>query len=168
MIKNERKNIFDVNADIIIHQCNCFHKDSYGLTQKIFKDFPEAKIADENTVKSRSKLGSYSFSQKNNKVIINLYAIDKKNDLGISTNYNSVEVALKNLNKEMPNFAKICNKKTEDLIIALPFKMGCGFGGGNWDIVYSIIKSIFDYEAYTILICDIENQDSDDDKILFT
>lgn len=55
------------------------------------------------------------------------------------TDYKKLKIGLK----------KVCKyAKENNLSVALPYKIGCGLAGGNWNIVYKIIDSVFeDYEV---------------------
>ena len=64
---------------------------------------------------------------------------------GLQTDYDM----LKNALKEVHDFAKENN-----LSVAIPYKIGCGLGGGDWNTVYDIITEIFfddvPYEIYRL------------------
>jgi hypothetical protein len=40
-------------------------------------------------------------------------------------------------------------------VIGIPYKMGCDRGGGDWEIVFEIIKIVFGNSPFEILICKI-------------
>jgi hypothetical protein len=37
--------------------------------------------------------------------------------------------------------------------LAIPYKMGCNLGGGNWNVVRAIIGSVFDDSPVRLYIC---------------
>jgi hypothetical protein len=39
--------------------------------------------------------------------------------------------------------------------IYIPFKLGCDRGGGDWNIVYDMIKTLLDNDERTIYICSL-------------
>lgn len=65
------------------------------------------------------------------------------------TNYEALYVSLVNL-KEMIKAHP--DKNFHDADIAFPENLGSGLGGGNWNIIYTMIKEVFKDTAYTIYI----------------
>lgn len=61
-------------VDIIVHGCNCFNTMGGGIAASIAKEFPDARIADDETVRGDpGKLGSYTIGMHGRLVIINAY-----------------------------------------------------------------------------------------------
>jgi O-acetyl-ADP-ribose deacetylase (regulator of RNase III) len=67
------------------------------------------------------------------KYVANLFG-QKRYGLGLQTDYGAVAKALTSLKK------KIDSKKYS---FAIPYGMGCGLGGGDWNVVTAIIKQVF-------------------------
>lgn len=64
----------DGNFDIIIHGCNCFNTMGGGIAYQIQEQFPDAKLADDETVRGDAgKLGSYTIGMGGRLVILNCY-----------------------------------------------------------------------------------------------
>ena len=60
--------------DIIIHGCNCFNTMGGGIAYQIAEHFPDARLADDDTVRGDpGKLGSYTIGMHGRLVIINAY-----------------------------------------------------------------------------------------------
>jgi len=60
--------------DIIMHGCNCFCAMGGGLAPQIAKNFPDAEIADSETVRGDpGKLGTYTIGMHGRLVILNAY-----------------------------------------------------------------------------------------------
>lgn len=60
--------------DIIVHGCNCFNTMGSGIAAQIAVKFPDAKIADDETVRGDpGKLGTYTIGMGGRLVIINAY-----------------------------------------------------------------------------------------------
>lgn len=148
MIKIVEGNILESNADIIYHQVNCMGVMGSGLAKQIKNKYP-------NVYKDYKKFCS---QHKPEELLEQIYN-SRYNELNcicsvfgqlgygtnkVQTNYDAVRKALldsrrvlKDLYWQYPN----CK-------LAFPYKMGCGLGGGNWDIVYKIIKEVFgDYDV---------------------
>lgn len=147
MIQNKNKSVFEVGAQGIIHQANCFHTMNSGVAKQIRTLYPEAYEADCQTSKGvRDKLGTFSFAKgKDGVYIYNCYS---QFDYGFGrkfTQYVPLEDGLRSIKEH----AVKNNLKT----LALPFGMGCIRGGGSWDVVSSIITGIFSDDSITLLIC---------------
>lgn len=60
--------------DLIIHGCNCFCVMGAGVALQIANRYPDAKLADDHTVKGDpGKLGSYTHALSGSLIIVNLY-----------------------------------------------------------------------------------------------
>ena len=44
----------------------------------------------------------------------------------------------------------------EQKIVYIPYKIGCGLAGGNWNIVEKMIYEVFDNTNVTCFICKYE------------
>jgi O-acetyl-ADP-ribose deacetylase (regulator of RNase III) len=129
------------DVDLIIHQCNCFNTMKSGIAPKIAKAFPWAKEADDRTEKGDlSKLGRYSIG-KGIPIIVNLYGQYDwrgRSSGKVETNYRAIEDGLGRLAKDLA----ISNFQGK---IGIP-KIGCGLGGGDWNIVRPIIEDKLGFE----------------------
>lgn len=64
----------DNEFDIIMHGCNCFCVMGGGIARQIADQFPDAHLADEETVRGDpGKLGSYTVGMHGRLVILNCY-----------------------------------------------------------------------------------------------
>lgn len=64
----------DNEFDIIIHGCNCFNTMGGGIAAQIAVRFPDAKLADDETVRGDAgKLGTYTVGMDGRLVILNCY-----------------------------------------------------------------------------------------------
>jgi O-acetyl-ADP-ribose deacetylase (regulator of RNase III) len=64
----------DVEFDIIIHGCNCFNMMGGGIAAQIATRFPDARAADDETLKGDpGKLGTYTVGMDGRLVILNCY-----------------------------------------------------------------------------------------------
>lgn len=129
-------------VDVIAHQCNCFNNMGAGIAPKIKKAFPEAWHVDRNTINGdRSKLGSLSWAYSDGVTIFNLYG-QYYYGRGVNTDYSALRSSLRQMYLYLKPFYKI----------GLP-KLGCGLGGGDWNIVSKIIEEElngFDVTIYEI------------------
>jgi len=64
----------DNEFDIIMHGCNCFNMMGGGIAFQIADRFPDAKLADDETIKGDpGKLGTYTIGMDGRLVILNCY-----------------------------------------------------------------------------------------------
>lgn len=64
----------NVEFDIIMHGCNCFNTMGGGIAYQIANRFPDARLADEETVRGDAgKLGTYTIGMDGRLVILNCY-----------------------------------------------------------------------------------------------
>jgi len=120
--------------DIIAHGCNCFCTMNSGIAKTIKETFESAYFADQKTKRGNyNKLGNITlgnYELTNNKflTILNCYTQYNYGTDEVHLNYIALAMCLNKINF----FYK--GKK-----IGLPV-IGCGLGGGDWNIVKEIIK----------------------------
>ena len=155
MIKILDGDVVYADADIIAHQVNCRGTMGAGLAKQIKFFFPEAFNAYESLCKQHrydpdELLGNcqlvMSTKPNDDRVIIaNLFAQDRYGRDRRFTDYDAFRQCMVALNRK----AKSIYAKT----IALPYKIGCGLAGGDWDKIYNIIENElagFDVKLYRI------------------
>ena len=141
--------IFESDADAILHQVNCQGKMGSGVARQVKERYPFVyelyKQACDNDKKCRPAgmgksmlLGyaqvcplksSLAGEEKYKQCIVNLFAQDKYGyDGKCYTDYGALQKCLESVN------AKFRGKK-----VAIPYMMSCYRGGGDWDIVSTII-----------------------------
>lgn len=137
-------------VNVIAHQCNCFNNMGAGIAPQIKKAFPEAWLADNATEKGdKEKLGRLSYAKSGDVLVFNLYGQYgwwKQKDDSLNTDYNM-------LRKSLEQMSRMLFAKRNEVKIGLP-RIGCGLGGGNWEIVSQIIEeefSDFDVTIYDLL-----------------
>ena len=60
--------------DIILHGCNCFNMMGAGIAAQIAQQFPDAQMADNETLRGDpGKLGTYTVGMSGRLVILNCY-----------------------------------------------------------------------------------------------
>lgn len=147
--------IFEAPVDIVIHQSNCHCTFGRGIAKEIKQRFPEAYTADCQTKKGdRSKLGTYSFARVNREkegvrisYVFNMYSQYNYAGAAVHTDYQAMKKALLAIRNSIAN---------TKLVIGIPYKIGCGLGGGDWDTVESIIRDVFEDSVFQVLICQRE------------
>ena len=141
-------NIFDCTENIIVHQTNCQGVMGSGIAKQVKERYPEVFNAYYHYCKTQELkdiFGTALICQVSDyKYIANIFGQNTFGQ-GLQTDYDM----LKNALKEVHDFAKENN-----LSVAIPYKIGCGLGGGDWNTVYDIITEIFfddvPYEIYRL------------------
>lgn len=124
---------------IICHQVNCQRKMGKGLALQIRKNFIQHYLEYINTEPELGKILTTEISSE--LYVVALYSQYYFGSTGkVFTDYKAFKECLKLL-KDFSH--------TKKLTIYIPYKIGCGLGGGDWNIIYSFIKEILD--EYTIV-----------------
>lgn len=141
-------------ADIICHQVNCRGVMGAGLAKQVkqanpqlFRQYCErCKQYSGRPLGSAQLLGSALILPidkdrykeiASQHFIANCFGQDGFGRSGVHTNYDALKASLVRVRE----FAKFYGKKT----IAIPYMLGCGLAGGNWDTVQKIIGEVFDW-----------------------
>ncbi len=127
MNKIINKNILDIENGIIMHQVNCQGVAGAGLAKQIAGKWPEWFKYHKwlNPI-----LGDVSaFFVKPKICIVSLFAQNNYGRNERHTNYAALGHALQ----------RFLNNYDLNLPVYIPHGIGCGLGGGNWDIVREII-----------------------------
>lgn len=145
MIKIVEGNILNASENIIGHQVNCQGVMGAGLAKQIRKKYPEV-FHNYSELVSNSKNKSDLLGKMQlvtcgeNKWVANIfgqYSYGREN-----INYTSY-IALEDAMIYLRDFAI-----KHDLTVALPYGIGCGLAGGNWEVVEGMIETAFnDYEV---------------------
>lgn len=145
-IKTINANILDASEDIIVHQVNCLGVMGAGLAKQIKSKFPvvfkdyKTFVNNSNNLLGKNLMvvsdGSDIIKYKKNsglKIISNLFA---QENIARSEKQTD-EIAFEKAFGHLIAFAKINNYS-----IAIPYGIGCGLGGGDWNKIYKTIKDL--------------------------
>lgn len=149
MLKYYHGDIFSSDADVICHQVNCKGFFGKGLAGHVKKIFPEVEKSYKTLTKQWQERAGGKTSELLGRVsaqpvqlkdrwflIANLYGQDDYGKDGVYTDYKALEKAV----QEIHDFVEVRKKQEK---VAFPYKMGCGYGGGDWEIVCAIIEKEF-------------------------
>ena len=145
------KNLFESNASVFCHQVNCLGVWGSGIAKSMKEIFPDVyeKYRDI-CVKNEylGLLGNTAIIQSDNRYIANMFAQERFGYDGIRyTSYDAFYNCLV-LIKEF------CEKNAINKI-ALPYKIGSDRGGADWNVIYSMIESVFAKTNIMVEICRI-------------
>ncbi len=144
MIKQVNGNVLKAKENIICHQVNCMGKMGAGLAKQIAKSKNAldvyAKYCHLHRNNRESMLGDALFTQvAEDKWVAHCfgqlnYGRDKR-----QTDYESLKQSLQRVKDAA---------QRKEKSVAIPYGIGCGLTGGDWEVVYGIIDDVFwDYEV---------------------
>lgn len=139
----------DIN--VLIHCCNSYNTMQAGIAAAIKNKYPEAYEADTKAHKEyRNTLGEYSYAvTKDNKLIYNLYAMK-----GLGANKRQLDYeAFYSLLEKMEVIFNLEDDEAKNLTIGIPYKIGCDLAGGKFEIVETMINSVFGKSNLKVVIC---------------
>jgi O-acetyl-ADP-ribose deacetylase (regulator of RNase III) len=157
LIKIVKGDILQANEDIIGHQVNCQGVMGAGLAKQIKNKYPNVydeyvrliKWAKEEYKRGYSRtdnlLSSCQFvDTPDGKTVANIFGQFGYGRWAIQTDYDALKKGLWSIKETTTNPYNTLYSKS----IALPYGIGCGLAGGNWNVVSSIIEEVFsDYEV---------------------
>lgn len=148
MLCNEKGDLLESDCTTIMHQANCFKTMGAGIAKSIAEKYPEAYLADKSLPLSPTqRLGKFSYAKaKDRKTVVNLYGQHGYGQ-GIQTDYDSLESAIHQFFTKARKDSSVNLEK-----VGVPYKIGCGLAGGDWDIVKSILNRQSELHKVTIYI----------------
>ena len=170
-----RGSIFDVGAQVIVHQVNCMGVMGSGVAKQVRDRFPSVFLAYHHSVKTLNHqclggclvieakecpglrianlFGQYYYRGYKDD---DLYLYDehwkqpefnKQTGEAIRfTNYEAFWNGLIRLREEL---------RDDEVRIAFPYKIGSDRGGADWEVILTMIKSVFGETNKEIMICKI-------------
>lgn len=134
MIKIIDKNILESTEEILCHQVNCRGTMGKGLGLSLRIHFPEVYYSYlmycQKNKYNKYMLGTIDYVKTRRNIVANMFAQYEYGETKCYTDYKALEKCFIQLNE--------LNKS-----IAIPYGVGCGLAGGDWDIVYGIINEVF-------------------------
>jgi len=133
-------------VDVLIHSVNCQGKMNKGLGKQIRNAIPvvyQEYVSLYTTLANKKRLlGTAQFVHLETfsdpetyrpKDVVNLFAQYYYGEGTMQTNHDAFEKAC----QVVANYYPVGTR------LGIPFKIGCGLGGGNWDIVRAILERVF-------------------------
>ncbi len=148
MIKVISKDLFETDAKFVLHQVNCQGVMGAGIAKVVRSDIRGADYVDYQHICSFYKdkaLGHVQIvpSKSTYRYYVNCFAQDK---YGRDRRYTDYEA----FRKCLQTFKMFANVSRLDKI-AIPYGIGCGLAGGDWNVVYKIICE--ELGTYNVEIC---------------
>lgn len=132
--------------EVIAHQVNCKGVMGAGLAKQIRSRYPDVYTSYKKVCNTQTDLlGKVQLVATPDCRVANLFS---QSDYGTGkcyTNYEALATCLTKLRYRM----EVLGLKE----LGLPYGLGCGLAGGNWKIVYEIIRDVFTPSEITVYIC---------------
>ena len=140
MIRIKNENILNMESGILVHQCNCLGIMGGGVAKAVKDKYPKVfreykVLCDRNIGNTLNLLGETQFVKCEDGIVVANIFGQLNVGMGRQTDYFALESGLKNVLKYAIENDIGC--------IGIPYKIGCGLGGGNWAYVSKIIDNIF-------------------------
>lgn len=149
MIKIVEGDILKASEDIIGHQVNCMGVMGAGLAKQIRNKYPIVYKRYVRLVSGHNKESLLGFIQTidtyDGKIIANIFGQLYYGRGGTHTSYDALKQAFERLLYMAKN-----RHKFKGMTIALPYGIGCGLAGGDWNKVYKIIQEVFSDYGVTL------------------
>jgi O-acetyl-ADP-ribose deacetylase (regulator of RNase III) len=133
--------LLKAEADVIVHQVNCQGVMGAGVAKQIREQFPTTYIKYKDFCypyknNTSALLGKCLYVQEEPFVICNAFGQDFYYRNTVQTQYDKLAECFRDI-----------AEKDHGKRVALPWKIGCGLAGGDWDIVQKMIYDILAVEG---------------------
>lgn len=137
--------MFTSDAQILCHQVNCMGRMGSGIAKTVREKFPNVyesymHLCHSGMFAPDELLGRTLICKCGDKSMANLFAqLNYGYDGKLYTSYEAFHKCLRSIKRSVPKGSSI----------AFPYGIGCGLGGGKWEIIISIIYEELgnDYEV---------------------
>jgi O-acetyl-ADP-ribose deacetylase (regulator of RNase III) len=132
-------NLLESDCNVIIHQANCQGVMGAGTAKQIVNLYPSVLDADRQyhiPIGDRKRMGHTSHAWVDGPygrlLVINLYG-QFRYGKGVHTEHEAFKRALRSILHRMEKLGR-------GYKIGLPFGIGAGLAGGDWNVIFGIIK----------------------------
>lgn len=147
-IKIIEGNLLEINVNVIAHQVNCKGVMGAGLAKQIRSRYPDVYTSYKKACNAQTDLlGKVQLVATPDCRVANLFSQSNYGTGKCYTNYEALAMCLTKLRYRMETLG------LKEL--GLPYGLGCGLAGGDWKIVYEIIRDVFTPSEITVYICKI-------------
>lgn len=137
MIKNVKGNLLKSNCEYICHQVNCQGVMGSGIAKQIRERWPDVYYHYKDKCYYNGTAGLLGtidiIDTIDGPMVVNMYS---QADYGYNgmrfTSYDAFVKALEYMKRDIPYGSKV----------GFPKNIGCGLGGGNWNIISAIIEAV--------------------------
>lgn len=161
MVQIIEQDLLTFDCDVFCHQVNCQGKMRSGIAKLIREKYPkvytEYKNKCDNAISHKNLLGHCQMVEiEPNRYCANLFGqLYYGYDNVRYTDESAVYCMFMNL-YDWCNYAIYEFENYKRIKLGIPYKIGCGLGGGNWDNILRIINEIFNKsDVIDVYICKI-------------
>jgi len=141
------------DCGIICHQANCQTTMRSGIAKSLVELYPEVAQADKDfpiPSGDNRRLGRFSHVQTHSGVIVvNLYGQFYYGTDRQHTDYAALEHAVREMLHHLSEF-RTQNQKV--FKVGLPYNMGCGLAGGDWNVVREFLERASNDYQYPLFV----------------
>lgn len=147
MLKVVKGDLLKSNCTVIAHQANCYGDMSGGIAAQIAKEYEALYLNEQqNNTPAGTKYGNYSGILQGNKMVINLYGQTHpgaaKNSIESMEWMLALESSLDKLLTDLESGRDYYEKVLGKIKVGLPYEIGCGIAGGDWQSYKSMLESV--------------------------
>lgn len=138
MLHHNEGDLLKSDCTTILHQANCHSTMGAGVAKSIAKIYPEAELVDSNSDYSpEDKFGKFTYAVTESGVTVaNLYG-QYNTGIGLQTDYKMMNSAL---NYFLYSAKAGLGNNVNLNKVGVPYGMGCGLAGGDWEIVKDMLE----------------------------
>lgn len=151
-------NLLSTACKIIAHQVNCKGLMDHGVAKQLRDKYPrnyriykEVCSGAEALGTPEKLLGINLGVVEGDKIIVNMFA-QLNRGTGKQTDYKALRECFEDVKSTAISQFPLS-------AVAMPYKIGCGLGGGDWDEVYSILKEVFEKSPVTCKLYRMERNE---------
>lgn len=140
MIKQVNGNILDATNTIICHQVNCQGVVGSGIALQIKNKYPQVY---SDYMRFYDKFGRDDLLGRT------VISRDDKSDIFIMSMFSQYRYGRDKRHTDyeaMRMCFEFIKEQSDDcgMSISIPYKIGCGLAGGDWNVVYKMIEEVFE------------------------
>jgi hypothetical protein len=146
----------DKKYQVFCHQTNCKGVMGAGIALQIKLSYPEVSIqnkayCDTQKEDSNKLLGTNLYVRTSDgRTCVNIYAQDHyRNDGTRKTDYTAFKSCLIRLMNKL-------SVSDPDIKVGFPYGIGCGLGGGDWEIIRGLLQSFSDSVKQDVYIVKLD------------
>lgn len=146
MIKIKRGDLLSVDSGVILHGVNCQGKMTSGVAKSLRLKYPAIyppySMSCQDARYKRDLLGTVDSVQVTPQLVVaNAFTQLTYGSYGLFVSYDAIDQVMRTLSR----------KVEIDTPIYMP-QIGAKRGGGNWDVIFAIIKAHLDKHDTTIFL----------------
>ena len=149
-------NLLESPVHIIAHQVNCLGIMGGGIALQIKKKWPKVFEEYKEFIEDweycnggELPLGHcYTTDVSKERTVVNIFG---QNGIGgMATDYDAVKRAFVELHEYL--ISDRLYKVDSQIPVGIPYKMGCGLGGGDWDIYRKMLQELEDEYNFLFIV----------------